>query len=90
MSVQLGMGTVTSPIWALLMPPIVSFVTMSSLLFLVYGTLGTWVLAYTDWEVIYDNRLALAMGDTLTAFFCERRPRLGSGIACAQEKLKHC
>ncbi|KAJ8076382.1 hypothetical protein PM082_000803 [Marasmius tenuissimus] len=47
----LATGNETSVVRAVLLPPIVSFVTMSSLLFFLYGTLGTWLLPHTKWEV---------------------------------------
>ncbi|KAJ8080180.1 hypothetical protein PM082_017010 [Marasmius tenuissimus] len=56
-------------LWCILMPPAVSIITMSSMLFLVYGTLGTWLLMVTDWEVVYEPQLDRVLSD----LFCERR-----------------
>ncbi|KAJ8076380.1 hypothetical protein PM082_000801 [Marasmius tenuissimus] len=53
MFINVIIGTETSYMRALLLPPVASFISMSSSLFFVYGTLEIWLLPFTDWKVVH-------------------------------------
>ncbi|KAJ8076379.1 hypothetical protein PM082_000800 [Marasmius tenuissimus] len=67
MFINVIIGTETSYLRAVLLPPVVSFTSMSSLLFFVYGTHEIWLLEFTDWEVIYRDDAWSRLQDRIEA-----------------------
>ncbi|KAJ8076287.1 hypothetical protein PM082_000706 [Marasmius tenuissimus] len=79
--------------WAFILPPLVSICSMSSLLYIVYGTLGTYALLFDpDLEVVcWANGEYFSPEEITTLSNSIRRPRpQGHDVEKGIKQLEYC